>query len=155
MLIRPINDNDIAAVAALMRGLSAEFIVNEGSAAAASSFVRENDEAGLRGFIHAGIVYHVAERDGKLLGFIAVREHKHLFHMFVDKQHHRQGIASALWAVARRAAIEAGNPGLFTVNSSNYALPVYKAMGFVQTAPMQFKNGLYYNPMELDGRNSD
>ena len=155
MQIREITDNDIPAVAALMRALSEEFIVNEGSAAAASNFVRENDEAGLRGFINAGIVYHVAERDGKLLGFIAVRERKHLFHMFVDKQHHRQGIASALWAVARQAAIDAGNPGLFTVNSSNYALPVYRAMGFVQTAPMQFTNGLYYNPMQLDGRNLD
>lgn len=137
-----------------MRTLSEEYIVNEGSAAAASNFIRENDENGLRGFVDAGVVYHVAERDGTILGFIAVREKKHLFHMFVDKRHHRQGIARALWAVARQCAIEAGNPGVFTVNSSNYALPVYKAMGFVQTAPMQFKNGLYYNPMQLGGNNA-
>lgn len=155
MRIRLITDNDIPAVAALLRTLSEEYILNEGSAAAASSFVRENNEGGLRGFIRAGIVYHVAEQDGKIVGFIAVRAHKHLFHMFVDKQHHRQGIARAMWAVARQAAIEAGNPGVFTVNSSNYALPVYKAMGFVQTEPTQCKNGLFYNPMQLDGSNSD
>lgn len=155
MRIRPITDNDIPAVAALMRALSEEFIVNEGTAVAASNFVRDNDESGLRSFIAAGIVYHVAEEDGRLLGFIAVRAQSHLFHMFVDKQHHRQGIARALWAVARQAALDAGNPGVFTVNSSNYALPVYRALGFVQTEPMQFKNGLYYNPMQLDGRNSD
>jgi GNAT superfamily N-acetyltransferase len=155
MQIRPINDDDIDAVAALMQALSAEFIVHEGSAAAASSFLRENDRAGLRQFIASGIVYHVAEHDSKLLGFIAVRDHAHLFHMFVDKRHHRQGIARALWEVARQFALEAGNPGLFTVNSSNYALPVYKAMGFVQTAPMQCKNGIFYNPMQLDGRHSD
>lgn len=138
-----------------MRTLSEEYIVNEGSLVAAANFIRENDEQGLRGFVDSGIVYHVAERDNTILGFIAVREKKHLFHMFVDKQHHRQGIARALWAVARQAAIEAGNPGIFTVNSSNYALPVYKAMGFVQTAPMQYKNGLYYNPMQLDGNHSE
>ena len=155
MHIRPLHDTDIAAVAALMRALSEEFIVNEGSAAAASSFVRENDEAGLRGFIRAGIVYHVAERDGAILGFIGVRNRSHLFHMFVDKQYHRQGIARALWAVARQTARDAGHRGPFTVNSSNYALPVYKAMGFVQTEPMQCKNGLFYNPMQLDGSDSD
>ncbi|MES2017204.1 MAG: GNAT family N-acetyltransferase [Pseudomonadota bacterium] len=155
MQIRPITDNDIAAVANLMRALSEEFIVNEGTPQAAANFVRENDETGLRKFVAAGTVYHVAEQDGRLLGFIAVREHKHLFHMFVDQRHHRQGVARALWAVARQAALEAGNPGVFTVNSSNYALPVYRAMGFVQTDAMQFKNGLYYNPMLLDGSHSD
>ena len=155
MRIRPITDDDIPAVAALMRALSEEFIVNEGTPAAASNFVRDNDESGLRSFIAAGIVYHVAEQDGQLLGFIAVRAQKHLFHMFVDKRHHRQGIARALWDVARQVALDAGNPGVFTVNSSNYALPAYRALGFVQTEPMLFKNGLYYNPMQLDGRNSD
>jgi len=149
------TESDIAAVARLMRALSEEFIVNEGSAAAASSFIRENNEDGLRNFVRAGIVYHVAEQDGQLLGFIALRAHKHLFHMFVDKQHHRQGIARALWSVARQVAMDAGNPGVFTVNSSNYAVPAYQAMGFVQTEPTQCKNGLFYNPMQLDGSKSE
>lgn len=155
MQIRPLIADDIPAVAHLMRALSTEFIVNESSSAAASTFVRENDENGLRGFVDAGVRYHVAERDGRIVGFIAVRDQTHLFHMFVDKRHHRQGIARALWSVARQAAIEAGNRGVFTVNSSNYALPVYKALGFVQTESMQFKHGLYYNPMKLDGSHCD
>lgn len=155
MRIRPLTDHDFPAVAQLMSALSQEFFLHEGSAAAAATFVRDNDETALRAFVGTGIVYHVAEQDGQIVGFIAMREHKHLFHMFVDKQHHRQGIARALWAVARQAAMEAGNPGVFTVNSSNYAVPVYQALGFVQTEPMQFRNGLYYNPMQLDGRHSD
>jgi GNAT superfamily N-acetyltransferase len=155
MRIRSIHDNDIAAVARLMHDLSREFITSEGSVAAAASFARENDETGLRGFIGAGIVYHVAEEDGTIVGFIAVRQASHLFHMFVDKAHHRKGIAKALWAVARQAALDAGNPGYFTVNSSNYAVPVYEALGFVRTEPMQCKNGIKYNPMKLDGRHCD
>jgi len=155
MRIRNITDNDIAEVATLMRGLSQEFITNEGSAAAADFFTRENDGAGLRSFIGAGMVYHVAEQDGRIVGFVALRESKHLFHMFVDKHHHRQGIAKALWATARQTALDAGNPGVFTVNSSNYAVAAYEALGFVRTAPTQCKNGIYYNPMILDGRHSD
>lgn len=150
MQIRPILDKDIPAVARLMRTLSEEFIVHESTTEAAASFVRENDEAGILNFIDAGIVYRVAEIDGRVVGFIAIRENRHLFHMFVDKAYHRRGIARQLWEVARKAAIEAGNPGVFTVNSSNYALPVYEKLGFVRTEPTRETNGLYYNPMRLE-----
>lgn len=149
MRIRPITDDDIPAVAKLMRSLSDEFIVHECSRVAAASFARENDESAMRAFIAAGMRYYVAEGDDGIVGFIAMRDNKHVFHMFVDKAHHRQGIAKALWQVARQAALDAGNPGVFTVNSSNYALPVYEALGFLRTAPTQCKNGIYYNPMAL------
>lgn len=151
MQIRPITDADIPAVAELMRSLSDEFIVHESSPEAASSFARENDAAGLRGFIAAGTMYHVAEVDNVIAGFIAIREKKHVFHMFVHKNYHRQGIAKALWQVARKAAGDAEHTAIFTVNASNYAVPVYEAMGFVRSMPTQCKNGLYYNPMQLNG----
>ncbi len=155
MRIRHITDNDIGEVARLLRALSHDFITNEGSAAAADTFARDNDEAAIRSFIRAGMLYHVAEQDGAIVGFIAVRECKHLFHMFVDQGQHRRGIAKALWAAARQAALDGGNDGVFTVNSSNYAVPVYEALGFVRTQPTQCKNGIYYNPMKLDGRQRD
>ena len=149
MLIRPIHDRDIAAVARLFRALAVEFIVHESTPEGAANFLRENDEVGLRGFIARGHVYHVAEIDGEIAGFIGVRERRHLFHMFVAKHLHGQGIARRLWEVARRAAVEDGHDGIFTVNSSNFALPVYQAWGFVRTAPTQCTNGLFYNPMQL------
>lgn len=150
MLIRPLHDTDIPAVAGLFRELALEFIVHESPPEGASTFLRENDEEGLRGHIGRGHVYHVAEVDGEVAGFIAVRDLSHLFHMFVGKRWHRRGIARALWDVARRNAIARGNPGFFTVNSSNYALPVYEAWGFVRTGPTQCTKGLYYNPMRLE-----
>lgn len=133
-----------------MRSLSDEFIVSESSAEAAANFVKENDEEGIRAFVAAGMVYYVAEMEDRIAGFIALRDNKHVFHMFVDKTYHRQGIATALWKVARLAAMDCGNPGQFTVNSSNYALPVYESLGFVRTAETQCKNGIYFNPMQLD-----
>lgn len=145
------TETDIAAVAALMRALSDEFILHDASSDAAAAFVHENDEQGIRAFLGAGMAYYVAEQDQNIAGFIAIGDNKHIFHMFVGKAYHRQGIAKALWAVARQAALDAGNPGQFTVNASNYALPVYQAMGFVRTAPVQSKNGIFYNPMQLGG----
>ena len=132
-----------------MRSLSDEFIVHECTREAAAFFANENNEDGIRGFVHAGIAYHVAENDDRIIGFIALRDNKHVFHMFVDKAWHRQGIAAALWRRARETAHARGNPGEFTVNASNYALPVYEKMGFVRTAEMQCKNGIYFNPMQL------
>jgi GNAT superfamily N-acetyltransferase len=155
MHIRPLHEDDIPAIARLMWSLSEEFIVNDSAPEAAAAFKRENDEDGVRGFLRAGMRYHVAEADGAIAGFIAVRENKHLFHLFVDKAWHRRGVGRRLWDVARQAALAAGNPGLFTVNSSNGAVAVYEAFGFVRTDIMQQKNGLYFNPMQLDGRHCD
>ncbi|UOD28702.1 GNAT family N-acetyltransferase [Massilia violaceinigra] len=148
MHIRPIEHSDVPAVAAMFRALAIEFIVHESPPEAAATFLRDNDEEGFLGFLRLGHAYHVAEMDGELAGFIAVRERQHLYHMFVAKKFHGRGIARALWGVARRQAIVAGGDGSFTVNASNYALPVYEAMGFERTAPMQCVNGLYFNPMK-------
>lgn len=148
MRLRPIEHSDIPAVAALFRALATEFIVHESPPEAAATFLRENDEEGIAGFLRIGHVYHVADIDGELAGFIAIRERRHLFHLFVASPYQRRGVARALWDVARRAAIVAGGDGSFTVNASNYALPVYEALGFERSAPMQCVNGLYFNPMK-------
>ena len=150
MLIRPLEQSDIPEVARLFRELAAEFIVHESPPEGAASFLRENDEEGVRGFVERGHVYHVAVEGDQLAGFIAMRDNTHLFHMFVDKRFQRRGVARRLWEVARAAATAAGNPGFFTVNSSNHALPVYTAWGFVPTAPLQYLRGLYFTPMRLD-----
>lgn len=148
------TEADLPAAAALMRELSLEFFLHEGGPEAADFFTRENDEAGLRGFMQAGIRYYVAIDQGVLAGFIAIRDNSHLFHMFVSKTHHRKGVAKQLWQTARAAALAAGNPGVFTVNASNYAVPVYEKMGFIRTGPTQTKNGIHFNPMRLDGSTS-
>ena len=148
MQIRPIIETDIAAVARLIRSLSEQFIVHESAPDAAAAFVREHDQDAVRRNIGAGMVYHLAERDAMPAGFIAVRDNTHLFHMFVDQRFHRQGVARALWEVARAAAVKAGNPGVITVNSSNFAVPVYEALGFIRTNVTQYSNGIYFNPMQ-------
>jgi GNAT superfamily N-acetyltransferase len=149
MLIRPMEEADIPAAARLFRELALEFIVHDSSVEDASTFVRENDEEGIRGYVARGHVYHVAVEDGELVGFIAVRDGSHLFHLFVAKRWHGRGVARRLWDVAREAALAAGNQGAFTVNSSRYAQPVYASFGFVPTAPMQCVRGLRFVPMQL------
>ncbi|TFW31876.1 GNAT family N-acetyltransferase [Massilia horti] len=149
MLIRPIEQDDIASAAALLRELALEFIVCGTSQESASDFLRENDEEGVRGYIERGWVYHVALIDGELAGFVGMRERSHLFHLFVGKRWQRRGVARRLWDVARQASLASGHTGGFTVNASLYALPVYKALGFVPTAPEQCVRGIRFIPMAL------
>lgn len=149
MLIRPLENRDIAQVARLLRVLAQEFIVHESTPEGAATFLRENNEDAIRAYIARGMVYHVAEAGTELAGFIAMRERSHLFHLFVDQRWQRQGVARRLWAAAQARSLAGGPLAAFTVNSSNYALPVYEALGFVRTAPMQCLKGLYFNPMAL------
>ena len=150
MLIRPLEAADIPAVAGLLRELAREYIVHESPPEGASTFLAENDEMGVRGFLARGHVYHVAVVDGELAGFVAIRDNSHLFHLFVGKRWHRRGIARVLGDSGRKAACPAGSDGVFTVNSSNFAVPVYEAFGFTRVGPTQCAKGLYFNPMRLD-----
>jgi GNAT superfamily N-acetyltransferase len=69
--------------------------------------------------------------------------------MFVDEEYQNQGIARKLWQVALEYCLSKGNPGIFTVNSSKYALPVYKKLGFIPQSESQERNDVIYVPMKL------
>jgi ribosomal protein S18 acetylase RimI-like enzyme len=146
--LRALTPEDIPAAAALLRCAAEEFILHESSPADGALFLAEQGEEGIRGFLAKGYVYHVAEVDGELAGFIAIRERSHVYSLYVDKRFHRRGIARRLWDAAREAALGPDHPGAFTVNSSNHAMPFYASLGFVPTAPTQVSI-VRYNPMRL------
>jgi GNAT superfamily N-acetyltransferase len=148
MLIRPFEPADIPAAAGVLRRTAEAFILHETAPEHAAAFLAEHDAAALRRNLDAGFVYHAAVVDGVLAGFIGVRGGTHLYHLFVDAAYQRRGIARALWDVARPAALQPGHPGIFTVNASNYAVPLYASLGFERTAPMQ-DDKVPYNPMRL------
>jgi ribosomal protein S18 acetylase RimI-like enzyme len=133
MLIRSMLDADIPAAAALLRRAAEEFILHDSSPQDAAAFLAEQGEQGLRGFVAAGYVYHVALIEGELAGFAGVRARTHLYSLYVDKRFQRRGIARALWDAARAAALEGApdHPRSFTVNASDHAVPWYAAQGFV------------------------
>ena len=148
MLIRSLVPGDIPAAAALLRRAAEEFILHESTPADGAMFLAAQGEEGIRGFLALGFVYHVAEVEGMLAGFIAIRERSHVYSLYVDQAFHRRGIARRLWDTARAAAVGPDHPGAFTVNASNHALPFYAALGFAPTAPMQV-GIVRYNPMRL------
>ena len=132
-------------MAQLLHSLCKQLVLHECAAEDAARFLATHDEQQIRAAASAGPCFYVAEIAGELAGFIAIREPRHVFYMFVSLAHHRNGIASALWKAARAAL----GDGSYTVNSSSHAVPFYERIGFVSTAPRQCQQGIYFTPMRL------
>jgi ribosomal protein S18 acetylase RimI-like enzyme len=141
------SEADIPLVAALLESLAREHIIHEFEPQARELFLTKNNESSIRHFVVQGFRYHVAELNGRIIGFVGVRDNKHLYHLFVANEFQRQGLGQQLWNIARTQCLAAGNPGRFTVNSSNNAVAIYERLGFVRAGPVQNKDGVLYNPM--------
>ena len=94
--------------------------------------------------------YHVGLQGEEMVGVVAIRDNFHLFHLFVIESLHSQGKGTLLWLYAKAAAIHAGNPGRFTVNSTVFGVPVYKTFGFKAVGPKTETKGIAFVPMQLD-----
>ncbi|NJD07951.1 MAG: GNAT family N-acetyltransferase [Methylococcaceae bacterium] len=110
------------------------------------------EETAIRRYMASGYRYHVAEAHGELAGVISVRNNQHLYHLFVAEPFQGQGLARALWLTAKSASVEAGNPGVFTVNSSRFAVGMYKNFGFIGHGEMVDQSGVIHIPMQLECR---
>lgn len=80
----------------------------------------------------------------RLVGVIAVRGGgTHIALFFVDGKYHRRGIGKALFqTMLKRCPAER-----MTVNSSPYAVPIYRRLGFSETDHEQTISGLRFTPM--------
>jgi GNAT superfamily N-acetyltransferase len=141
---------DIEPVARLLSELAKDFITGEFEATAQNRFLVENNAEAIRGFIATTFRYHVAEMNGELVGFVGVRESKHLYHLFVSRPLQGRGIGRKLWELAKKECEACGHHGAFTVNSSDHAMPIYERWGFRRDGPAKTSNGITYNPMKLE-----
>lgn len=91
-----------------------------------------------------GLVMYGAYSGVRLVGVIATgNEGKHIALFFVDGSYHRQGIGKLLF----EKVLEECTANEITVNSSPYAVEVYRHLGFTDTAKEQITDGMRYTPM--------
>lgn len=149
MHIRLARPGDAEAISGLIRSVSHYFTLRP-DGEGAEAFLAGVSPQAIHGFLASpDYLYRVAEEDGTIVGVVAVRENRHLYHLFVVPDHHGRGLARTLWTEARDAALRAGNPGEFTVNASPYAVPVYARFGFVPAGPRVEAMGIAFVPMRL------
>ncbi|GAB6048627.1 GNAT family N-acetyltransferase [Methyloparacoccus murrellii] len=150
MDMRTARPDDAPRISALVRDLTCKYIAHEFSEQGAGRLLEPMSEAAIEGYLESGYRYHVAEENGELAGVIAIRGNRHLYHLFVSERFQGKGVARRLWDVAKAASLDAGNPGVFTVNSSRYAVGLYETFGFVGQSEAIDRSGVIFIPMKLE-----
>lgn len=87
---------------------------------------------------------------GKMIGITRMRKTKtHINLMFVRKEYHRQGVATALFRFLLED-IREENPSLkeITLNSSPYGKDFYLRIGFIPLSEEQEQDGIRFTPMK-------
>jgi len=150
-MIKEINKNDLKQALDLVNDVFSEFVAADYSEQGKNAFkdyldkkydeVFSDLESGHKkmwGYFH----------DDKIIGVIATREFSHIALMFVDKHHHRKGIARKLFNIVLEELHEEQDATHITVNSSPYAVTAYECLGFVKIGEQQEKDGIVYVPMK-------
>lgn len=92
------------------------------------------------------LAFYGALEEDKLVGVLCMREPQHIADFFVDAAYHRRGIGRQLFEAMRLDY----SRQVFTVNSSPYAVEVYRHLGFVPTDTEQLTDGIRYTPMRFE-----
>ena len=83
-----------------------------------------------------------------LVGVLAVRDFSHISLLFVDKAYPDHGIAKRLFQEALRHCTELKHDITeITVNSSPYAVEIYRKLGFAAVGEQTTRDGITFVPM--------
>lgn len=150
-MIRPIDADQLrdSKATPLVLRVFGEFEAPEYSDEGVREFQEYVDERAMEQRLRSGELlmwgYFV---DGRVVGVIAMRPIGHVSLLFVDKEHHRRGIARRLLDVAVSTCMKRSARIETTVNSSPYAVGFYRKLGFVETDGEQTLNGIRFVPMK-------
>ena len=149
LFIRPATPSDSTAIASLIWSLRDYFLADP-SGAGAEPFLATLSGSAIAGTIANPEFHYIAAFLGEsLAGVAAMRDNRHVHHLFVALAHQRRGIATQLWQRLKSQAIDAGNTTKITVNSSLFAVPAYARWGFVPTGAAQTRHGVSLQAMAL------
>lgn len=142
--IRSSNPDDAKTISDLALSLQNYFSVLSPSEAAAF-FLTLSPEATKERLKSDNFSYYIAENKNTLCGVVGLRDASHIYHLFVTEQMHGKGVGRVLYNHIKTLT----NQKYLTVNSSRYAVPFYKKLGFFATNDEQIKDGLIYLPMKI------
>jgi N-acetylglutamate synthase-like GNAT family acetyltransferase len=149
--IRDATPADATAISELVCHVAGETIFNDGPEDGRRYFVAMNTPAATAGKLHdSAYRYHVAERDGRMVGMVAMRGNSHVYHLFVDASMHGSGLGRALWERAREDCRQHGNSGRYTVDATPSTVGFYEKLGFLVSGTLGVRNGHPAVPMKLE-----
>ena len=149
LTIRQARPGDAAAISALIVPLL-PLLTLEPSGAGAEKFIETMHPPAIgRVLTDERYDYQLGHVGDELAGVVAVRDHAHLYHLFVAAKWQGRGFGRLLWQAARKRALNKNVDGVFTVNSLAFALEMYRHLGFVPAGPRAEHDGIAYTPMRL------
>lgn len=85
----------------------------------------------------------------KIVGYIAIKNPNHVYHLFVLETLHKQGIGKKLWQHTVNA-LSLNKQNSITLRASINAVPFYTKLGFKTADTVKSKDGICYQPMQLN-----
>lgn len=138
--VRPLKPAEIPEALALVERVFMVFEAPEYSDQGVEtflSFVRDASAV-------SSLTFYGAFDAGQVRGVLATRGNSHIALFFVEAEHQGIGIGRALFS----AALDACRADGMTVNSSPYAVEIYRRLGFEPVSGEQVRDGIRYTPMQ-------
>lgn len=147
--IRRVVAGEIPEVLALAWRVFSRFEAPEYASEGVEEFRRFLEEDNIRERMRSGGMVLWGWYEGnEVAGMIAVTETGHINLLFVDAEFHRRGIGRALHHTAMDHFRKIGVSKV-TVNSSPYAVEIYRRLGFAPVSAERTVSGIRFTPMEL------
>lgn len=145
--IRLAQVNECEALSKIATEAANKFIVGELTVEGREKLLSSLGPASIANDFAAGIMFWVAEQNGRFLGYVAMKPPAHLYHLYVDEAFHGRGVGKALFAEAIRIWSQTHSFDNLTVNASRYAVPIYEKWGFFPTEGLVDRCGVICFPM--------
>jgi len=108
--------------------------------------LNKSDEELLKALgVREGVIFYVAEEDGKIVGYIKGEKNK-IGNLFVLGKSHKRGIGAKLVKKLEEEAIKQGSSRI-RIKASLYATLFYEKMGYKKTTGIRNFLGLKVQPM--------
>ena len=149
--IRKYRIGDARAVAELISRTYSQFCRVEGTESAVQGYVDHYDPNGKTDdeleALYSGTPFRlVAVANPRIVGVLRARENR-ITNLFVDGDHHRQGIAKRLVDRFEEACQKEGFTEI-VLRGSLYAIPFYESLGYKKTTGVRVFRGLKIQPMK-------
>ena len=146
MHIRKMTAHDINDVSALVSSLSHLYLINEQRLLPEWFTSTLSDLQFSKRIENEKFTNFVCEINSSIVGYLSMKECHHLYHLFVTEKQQGKGIATILW----HHAMSNCHSDFYTLRSSLFAIPFYKQIGFIESGPLLEKDGIGFQPMELN-----
>lgn len=148
MKIRDAIDSDLKAITDLIIACSKKYILPEFSEEGVQAYLSSHSIEKMQDRLQSFRYQVLEDESNEIVGVVGMQLPSHLYHLHVSPKLHGQGYGRKLWKSIEQEALAKSKPLIFTVNSSTYAVPFYKKLGFVPAAT-ETKNGVTYVPMKM------